>query len=52
MTFADEFAANRAKMIEHLENAERLAKEINDPMAGYMINMALMTARESERQSR
>jgi hypothetical protein len=48
MTSAEEVAAKRAKMIEHLENAQRLANEINDPMADYMINMALMTVRESE----
>jgi hypothetical protein len=35
-------------MIEHLERAERLTKEINDPMADYMINMALMTVGESD----
>jgi hypothetical protein len=35
-------------MIEHLESAQRLAKEINDPMADYTINMALMTVRECE----
>jgi|1185.fasta_scaffold539615_2 hypothetical protein len=46
MAIADEIEAKRAKMIDHLEEAQSIAKEINDPMAGYMIEMALMTLRE------
>lgn len=48
MTFAEEVAAKRAKMIDCLEEAQSLAKEIADHMSDYMINMALMTVRESE----
>ena len=48
MTLAQEVAAKRAKMIDCLEEAQSLAKEINDHLSDYMINMALMTVRESE----
>jgi hypothetical protein len=46
MTLAEEIPTKRAKMIDPLEAAKNLAKEINDPMASYMIEMALMTLRE------
>jgi hypothetical protein len=50
MSFAEEVNSKRATTIERLESAQRLAKEINDPMADYMISMTLMTSARASGQ--
>jgi hypothetical protein len=46
MTFADEVATKRAKMLAHLEAAHVLADEVNDTTASLMIELALIRVRE------
>jgi hypothetical protein len=46
MTFAEEVATKRAKMLSHLEAAHALASEVNDATASLMIELALTKLRE------
>jgi hypothetical protein len=46
MTFAEEVAAKRSKMLAHLEAAHALADEVNDARASLMIELAVAKVRE------
>jgi hypothetical protein len=46
MTFAEEVAAKRAKMLAHLEAAHALADEVSDTTASLMIELAVIRVKE------